>query len=106
MEPAAYQLYHHRQQQQMPTPLNWSFFLCTVPQVEFLLQRGVDPDVRARGGDETALMVAAKRGQRLHLRVAAALIKAGANKLARDVRATTYLASSPRLVHVQDDGSK
>ncbi|CAM9756454.1 unnamed protein product, partial [Ectocarpus sp. 13 AM-2016] len=53
-------------------------------KVEFLLQRGVDPDVRARGGDETALMVAARRGQRPHLRVAAALIKAGADKLARD----------------------
>lgn len=54
-------------------------------KVEFLLERGVDPDVRAVGADETALMVAAIRGQRLHLRVAAALIRAGASMLARDV---------------------
>lgn len=49
------------------------------------MERGVDPDVRAVGADETALMVAAIRGQRLHLRVAAALIRAGASMLARDV---------------------
>ncbi|CAM9387675.1 unnamed protein product [Ectocarpus sp. 6 AP-2014] len=60
-------------------------------KVEFLLQRGVDPDARARGGDETALMVAARRGKRPHLRVAAALIKAGANKLARDRSGRTPL---------------
>ncbi|CAB1101188.1 unnamed protein product [Ectocarpus sp. CCAP 1310/34] len=60
-------------------------------KVEFLLQRGVDPDVRARGGDETALMVAARRGQRPHLEVAAALIKAGADKLARDRSGRTPL---------------
>lgn len=54
-------------------------------QVEFLLQRGVDPDVRAEGGGETALVVAATRGQKLHLRVAGVLIRAGANILARDV---------------------
>lgn len=74
--------------------------------MEFLLQRGVDPDARARGGDETALMVAARRGQRPHLRVAAALIKAGADKLARDVRATAYCSIFPRrsVVHVQAMG--
>lgn len=54
-------------------------------QVEFLLERGVDPDVRARGGDETALVVAARRGQRLHLGVAAVLVRAGASIVARDV---------------------
>ncbi|CAN0046592.1 unnamed protein product, partial [Hapterophycus canaliculatus] len=56
-----------------------------VSKVEFLLRKGVEPDVRAEGGDETALMVAARRGQRLHLRVAAALVQAGAAMLARDV---------------------
>lgn len=67
-------------------PQDLSYFPCVCKsQVEFLLERGVDPDVRAGGNDQTALLIAARRGQRLHLRVAAALIRSGANMLARDV---------------------
>eukprot|EP00752_Nemacystus_decipiens_P010865 g9660.t1 len=60
-------------------------------KVEFLLERGVDPDVRAGGDGETALLIAARRGQRLHLRVAAALIRFGASMLARDRKGMTAL---------------
>lgn len=67
-----------------------SICLC-MPQVEFVLERGVDPDVRAEGNNDTALLVAARRGQKLHLRVAAALIRAGANMLARDVSSVSLL---------------
>lgn len=68
----------------------FAIFVC-MPQVEFLLERGVDPDARVEGNNETALLVAARRGQRLHLRVAAALIRAGANLLARDVSLVHFL---------------
>ncbi|CAN0114870.1 unnamed protein product, partial [Laminaria digitata] len=52
----------------------------------FLLRRGVDPDVRAAGRrGETALSIAARRGHRGHIRVAAALLEAGADLFATDV---------------------
>lgn len=81
-----------------------SFTCLSMPQVEFLLERGVDPDIRAGGDDETALLIATRRGQRLHLRVAAALIQSGADMLARDVSFGEPLggpycprASAPRI---------
>lgn len=43
------------------------------------MRRGVKPDVRATDADETPLMVAYRRGQLGHIRVAAALVAAGAN---------------------------
>lgn len=58
-------------------------------KAEFLLQRGIDPDIRAKGGGETALMVATLKGRRDHIRVADALLRAGADLSAEDVRIET-----------------
>lgn len=63
----------------LPSP---SFRCC---QTEFLLQRGADPDARVGTTLETPLMVAARRGQRDHIRVAAVLLQAGCDLSATDV---------------------